>query len=370
MSGWFLAALVTLGWTVGWWLLWRVPGLDHGEACPSRAGSSDVAVIIPARNEARSLPLLLDDLAQQSLRPAEIVVVDDASEDDTVRVATLAGATVVRTGGPPPGWAGKPWACGQGVRTTTAGVLVFLDADVRLAPDVLERLVATHERTGGLLSVQPHHVVGRPIEGFSMTPNIVVLAGTGAFMPVPTRPALAFGPCLVCERRQYEAVGGHAAVRAAVAEDAALARLFRAADLDVALRAGDEAVTFRMYPDGVRPLLQGWSKNLAIGARAAPPIAASLSAVWVAALLATPALTARLALSDGRILLAAVVYAAMTLEVGWMGRRAGRFGRWPIVLFPISATVFVTLFAWSTIRIHVLGSVRWRGRRIAVDEPR
>jgi 4,4'-diaponeurosporenoate glycosyltransferase len=148
-----------------------------------------------------------------------------------------------------------------------------------------------------------------------------------------------------------------------------LAQRFRAADLDVTLRGGRDAVTFRMYPDGLRGLLEGWTKNLAIGAGAAPPISASLSAVWVAALLAGPALSARLALS-GRVVLAVALYAAIALEVGWMGRRAGRFGRWPVVLFPISATVFVALFAWSTMRVHVLRSVMWRGRRIAVDDRR
>ena len=133
------------------------------------------------------LPLLLADLAKQSLPAAEILVVDDASSDGTAAVAAAAGATVVRTTGPPAGWAGKPWACWRGVQSTTAPMLVFLDADVRLAPDALARLVATHDRVGGLLSVQPRHLAGRAVEGLSMVPNVVVLAGTGAFSPRPSR---------------------------------------------------------------------------------------------------------------------------------------------------------------------------------------
>ena len=252
-------------------------------------------MVIPARNEAESLPLLLDDLARQDPRPAQIVVVDDASEDDTPHLAARHGAEVVRTTGPPPGWAGKPWACWRGAESTGAATIVFLDADVRLAPDAIARLLATHAAAGGLLSVQPRHVVGRAVEGASMVANVVVLAGSGAFTPRPAAPTVAFGPCLVCDRSDYLAVGGHAAVRQAVAEDAALAQRFRAAGHPVTLRGGHDAVTFRMYRRGLRPLVEGWSKNLAIGAGAAPWNATVLTVTWVAALLAAPALVARLA---------------------------------------------------------------------------
>jgi 4,4'-diaponeurosporenoate glycosyltransferase len=144
------------------------------------------------------------------------------------------------------------------VEATSAPVLVFLDADVRLdRPDALARLAETHQHLGGLLSVQPLHVTGRAVEGFSMAANVVALAGSGAFTPRPNIPSLAFGPCLVCYRRQYLAVGGHAAVRGAVAEDAALAGRFRQARLLVTLRAGRDVVSFRMYPRGVRPLIEG-----------------------------------------------------------------------------------------------------------------
>ena len=359
MPAWFLAVLVTVGWLAGWWLLWRVPGVDRA------AGAVALAVVVPARDEAGVLPLLLADLANQSLPAAEILVVDDASSDGTAAVAAAAGATVVRTTGPPAGWAGKPWACWRGVQSTTAPMLVFLDADVRLAPDALARLVATHDRVGGLLSVQPRHLAGRAVEGLSMVPNVVVLAGTGAFTPRPSAPTVAFGPCLVCRRDDYLAVDGHRAVRGAVAEDAELAQRFRAAGSPVTLRGGGSVVTFRMYPHGLRPLIDGWSKNLAIGAGSAPRLAAALTTLWVAALLATPALVVRLA-STGWWL-AALVDVAVLGEVGWAARRAGRFGVWPVVLFPVAAAAFVVLFAWSVIRIHVLRSVSWRGRRLAVE---
>jgi 4,4'-diaponeurosporenoate glycosyltransferase len=367
----YLAALVAGGWLAGWWLLWRLPGLDAAIGTTTRI--DDLAVIIPARNEAVSLPVLLADLAAQRPRPAEIVVVDDGSDDSTADMAEAGGARVVRTDGPPPGWAGKSWACWTGVEATSAPVLVFLDADVRLAtPDALARLAETHQHYGGLLSVQPLHVTGRAVEGLSLAANVVVLAGSGAFTPRPNTPALAFGPCLVCQRRQYIAVGGHAAVRGAVAEDAALAGRFRQARLLVTLRAGRDVVSFRMYPRGVRPMVEGWTKNLAVGSGTTPRIAALLATAWVAAALGSGGLVVAAAgLSGiGPLAIAAAVYAAMVAQVAWMARRVGRFGWWPIIAYPIPVAAFVAMFLWSAVRTHVIGTVTWRGRRIAVGRQR
>jgi 4,4'-diaponeurosporenoate glycosyltransferase len=67
---------------------------------------------------------------------------------------------------------------------------------------------------------------------------------------------------------------------------------------------------------------------------------------------------------------AAAIYAAVVTQLAWMGRRVGRFGWWPVVAYPLSVAAFVGLFAWSVVRTHVLGSVTWRGRRIAVGRQR
>ncbi|PZS10281.1 MAG: hypothetical protein DLM70_00680, partial [Chloroflexi bacterium] len=61
-----------------------------------RAGNHSVSVIIPARDEAKTLPLLLESLARLSPCPAEIIVVDDGSSDGTGEVARGFGALVVR----------------------------------------------------------------------------------------------------------------------------------------------------------------------------------------------------------------------------------------------------------------------------------
>ena len=98
-----------------------------------------VDVIIPALNEARSLPLVLADLPRHRVR--EIVVVDNGSTDDTATVARELGATIVRE--PRRGY-GR--ACLAGIallarRPRPPEVLVFLDADYSDHPDELESIV-------------------------------------------------------------------------------------------------------------------------------------------------------------------------------------------------------------------------------------
>ena len=111
---------------------------------------------MPARDEAQALPHLLAPLLAQ-LRPGdELVVVDDHSSDGTADVAAAHGAMVVAAPVLPSGWVGKSHACWIGAGATTAPLLVFLDADVRPGPDLLDGLAASIE-ADAVVSVQPWH---------------------------------------------------------------------------------------------------------------------------------------------------------------------------------------------------------------------
>jgi hypothetical protein len=346
------AAAVAL--VLGAALLGRMRGL-----APATARSwPAVSVIVPARDEAASLPALLASLA--SLRPAaaEVIVVDDGSTDATAAIARAAGASVEQPADPPAGWIGKSWACWCGARRATGDVLVFLDADVTLAADGLGRAVAAHR--DGLLSVQPFHRTERASESLSAPFNVVSAMGSGAFALVGSAgAATAFGPCLVTRRSDYFAVGGHAAVAGDVVEDIALAQRYRAHGLPVECRAGGTSVSFRMYPGGVRALVEGWTKNLAAGARSARrvPVAAAVVAVVAAFVVAGGAVT-------HRDLPAAAAYAAIAVGARGALRRLGRFRWWAWALYPLPLLFFVAVFTRSLWRTHVRRSVSWRGRTI------
>ena len=65
-------------------------------AVSSREGTAPVSVIIPAFNRADTLPRALRSVLGQSLRPAEVIVVDDHSQDATAEVAERWGVRVIR----------------------------------------------------------------------------------------------------------------------------------------------------------------------------------------------------------------------------------------------------------------------------------
>lgn len=90
-----------------------------------------VSVVIPALNEERYLPLLLEDLSRQTLPVHEVIVADAGSTDATARVARAAGARIVRGGHPAEGR-------NEGARGATGDWLLFLDADVRLPENAVE----------------------------------------------------------------------------------------------------------------------------------------------------------------------------------------------------------------------------------------
>jgi glycosyltransferase involved in cell wall biosynthesis len=128
------------------------------------AGSDDqiggVTVVIPARNEAAGIAALVRSvLAQRSgERPLEVIVVDDASTDETASVARGAGARVLElTAGADSG--NPAVARNRGAAVATGDLLVFLDADCTPGSQWLDRLLQAHEENvvvvGGSLDLPP-----------------------------------------------------------------------------------------------------------------------------------------------------------------------------------------------------------------------
>jgi 4,4'-diaponeurosporenoate glycosyltransferase len=327
-------------------------------------------VVVPARNEAHSLPLLLGDLVQQSAPPDQIVVVDDSSEDATADLArSFEGVTVVEGEPLPAGWTGKTWACWQGAGRTTGDVVVFLDADVRLGADAIAAVVAEQSRRGGLLSVQPLHRPERAYEQASAMFNLVSTMGVGAASPGRNGAARgAFGPCLACRRTDYVALDGHRGVRGEIIEDVALARHFESASQPVAVLSGGDQVSYRMYGGGIRQMIEGWSKNMAAGAGSLALGRAALIAGWVTALLVSVQQAGEAAIdrSTEMVLVALVVVVAFAGQQHAMLRQVGRFRWWTALLYPLATVLFVAVFLRSLWITVVRRRVTWRGRTVAL----
>lgn len=362
-----LAALAAAGWLLG--DLRTLP-----TAAPARDTASSVSVVVPARDEAATLPALLEAVHRVDGGVLEVLVVDDDSRDATSAVARAGGATVLAAGDPPAGWTGKAWACHVGARAASGEVLLFLDADTVLAPYALDGLLTVHDGYPGLVSVQPFHTVVRRYEHLSSYFNVVSVLASGVFRRRPGGRPMAFGPCLLTARADYERVGGHATVRQDILDDVRLAEAYDRAGLPVRCAVGGSAVRMRSYPGGLRQLADGWTKNFAAGASAAAPGPAAGAVAWVSAhhavavgaILAWAGLLSgqELPLSHGHPLLWALAWVAVAGQLRSVLRRLGSFGWWTWALFPLPLLAFDLVFARSVVRTAVLRSVRWRGREV------
>lgn len=346
---------------------------DHGSDGTSNVGrrkTVDVSIVIPARNEERTLPALLASIDCSTVLPAEVIVVDDDSTDSTSQVAREHGAVVVRASSLPEGWLGKPWACHLGAQRASAARLLFLDADVSLTPNALESLLACKASQGvGLLSVQPEHRPIRLYEQLSVMFNVVGPMACGAFSLRRARPLrTAFGPCLLADAADYASVGGHEAVRSEVIEDLALADRFADAGQEVQVLLGGDLIGFRMYPDGFVTLVDGWTKNIAAGASRTNVLYSCVAALWVAALSSTALSTALGVITwvrgGGTPFLALTAWLLAALQVFVLMRRVGRFHPLTAALFVIPVVVFIAVFIRSALRLLLDKPVQWRGRNV------
>jgi len=376
-------------WLLGWFLCLRMPVLPEAsgamdvdplgeqrfeaqplEAQPLKAGPLEgrhaelrPSVLIPARNEEATLPHLLAALAQQSLRPLEVIVIDDHSSDATAAVASGAGARVIQAPPLPAGWCGKTWALQQGVLASGGECLVFLDADTVPGPRFLEHLLAARQRLGGLVSVQPFHRTEKPYEQLSLLFNLVGL------MAVPLGPnvGVAFGPAMATSRADYQRSGGHAAVAGQVVEDWFLAHRYERAGLAVSAFIGRGQIEYRMYPGGLRDMVIGFGKNFATAAAEVRwpwllGVLLWLSGLFWAAWCLPAALLGWPLVGNSDPWLNAAIYGAFALQLGVLSRRVGAFG-WINLVFPVPVLFFLGVFVTAILNLE-RGTIEWKGRRI------
>ncbi len=140
----------------GFWRADQRLGEGLGETAAGGGEWPDIAVIVPARDEApligRTMTALL---AQDYPGRYAVVLVDDGSGDGTAHAAAAArGAeqrlTVARAAPPPIGWTGKLWALATGVECAAetlpgARYFLFTDADIEHHPATLRDLAAKAE---------------------------------------------------------------------------------------------------------------------------------------------------------------------------------------------------------------------------------
>lgn len=240
---------------------------------PASAGPPQerISVLIPARNEERSLARLLADLTAAEGDLFEILVYDDQSDDGTAALVRRVAAAhprirLLRGGKLPAGWLGKNHACDALAAEARGDVLLFLDADVRLAPDAVRR-AARCMREGGLdlLSLFPRQELPTPGSRLSVPLMNWILLSLLPLEAVRRAPqaslSAANGQFMAFRAARYRAARPHREHRASPVEDLAIAAGCKAAGWKTTVLLGRDDVACRMY-DTLGDAITGFSKNI------------------------------------------------------------------------------------------------------------
>jgi glycosyltransferase involved in cell wall biosynthesis len=252
------------------------------EANSTEVVDLELSVIIPARDEERSLPACLASLLVQSEpgfalgRQWELIIVNDDSSDGTRGIAEAAalkheGVSVLDAPtldlSSKGGFTGKTNACWAGAQAARGKYLLFTDADtIHETNDISRSLREADRHEAALLSYSPRQIVS----GFWQHAVMPLVFSELASVYPPKqvndparRLAAANGQFLMVERDAYFSVGGHRAVGKSVLEDVALAHNIKRGPRIIRFRYAPEAVATRMYWT-TSEMIEGWTKNLAL----------------------------------------------------------------------------------------------------------
>jgi chlorobactene glucosyltransferase len=349
------------------WLAREMPRLDPAPRAAVPPGSPKVSVVIAARDEESDLPATLDDVLAQDYPNLEVVVVDGGSRDGTGWVVDARAPRVRRLEEPPlpAGWVGKNWACATGAAATSGEWLLFLDADVRLDPSAVRTTLGWAQREGAAIASIAPCVEAVGLWERLVLPFYVQMVLTYFRAPhvnrARSRSAMANGQFWLVRRHDYEALGGHAAVRGAVLEDVAIARRARAAGSSLRIAWAPSLASTRMYRDR-HEMFEGILKNVHgtefSAARQFGFLAALVGLFWL------PLGLLPLGLAVGSIPLAGLgafltfalfgKHAAFSHAVG----TPASYG----LLYPVAVGFYVAVVATSLGRGWRGRPVRWKGR--------
>ncbi|MEJ2011190.1 MAG: glycosyltransferase family 2 protein [Anaerolineales bacterium] len=336
-----------------------------------------VSVIVPARNEAGNIESFLQDLGRQAYPTGcyEVVVVNDGSTDATrSRALTITDEhpefDLLDAGPLPQGWLGKPHACWVGAQRAGGDWLCFLDADTRLAPQLLFALMAQAvEADVDLLSLHPRQYMLGFWERLLMPVpfmTLMILMDAQAINDPQSPRAMANGQCILIRRSVYDEVGGHRAVHSAVLDDVRLAELVKGAGFRIQLLGGGELIHTRMYSD-LPSLWQGLARGGSELFGLPLTVAAIFNALFAAVFpLAYPAW---LSLWPGNL---PEFWLAIVLSVGgtliWYTAHALELRRHRVplgylALLPLSNILIAVVNAEGVLR-RLCGRRIWKGRQI------
>ncbi len=237
---------------------------------PLPASAACVSVLIPARNEVQHIRAAAESVLANKGVTLELLILDDHSTDHTAKIIRQivqrdARVTLLTSAPLPDGWCGKQHACWQLAQHAQYNLMVFIDADVQLAPDALGRMAGfMNTHNAALASGFPCQSTGTLFEKLLLPLMHFILLG---FLPVnrmrsSNDPAYSAGcgQLFITRKPAYMEVGGHSAIRASRHDGITLPRAFRQAGFPTDLFDATPLASCRMY-HSAGAVFNGLAKN-------------------------------------------------------------------------------------------------------------
>ena len=320
---------------------------------PTLASWPRVSIIIPARNEEKNLPRLLQSLAQLDYPNFETIVVNDNSTDGTGAIARSFQGLVIDGQKRPADWFGKPWACHQGSLVAKGDFFLFTDADTVHRPESLKiAMAALIDRRASGLTALPFHQNPALWERLMGPFQLLLSALTNPYGRPEQGRVFAIGQYLLFPSSFYDLIGGHERIKAEAIEDIALARQTLAAGGLWHVHTGVSLYEVHMY-ETLMDFIKGWRRNFRGGMKHNSQLS-SLEVVlfFMAMTIGT----------DGRSLSLAISVLTLTLLALTQGK-LGRFSIGGILLLPFSMTIFTLVSALAAYDTLLARPLLWKNRR-------
>jgi glycosyltransferase involved in cell wall biosynthesis len=378
-----IAAIALFGFIAAFWVFFglyiaygavRLPWVK--DFLPAaNADCPRISLLFAARDEEEKLPAALASLAQLDYPNLEIIAVDDRSTDATPRIldefaAAQAHFRVVHVAELPAGWLGKPHALQKAYEASSGEWLVFTDADVRFAPDVLRRAATmTREKKFDHLSL----FCDVEMHGFWET---VLITFFGLWFHMATDPHnvsnprsatyVGVGAFQMVKPSAYEAAGTHRRLAMEVVDDMKLGKIVKLAGFRSGVAVARDFLMVR-WQAGAGNLIRGVTKNFFAGA--------SFS-LWLVALSLTGSLLfnvlpfAAVFFLHGWALVFALVAVAVMLLFHAGVDVVMRVSPLYALTFPLGALMLAYMLLRSTVVTLRQGGIIWRGTFYALEELR
>jgi cellulose synthase/poly-beta-1,6-N-acetylglucosamine synthase-like glycosyltransferase len=332
-----------------------------------------VSILFAARDEAVKLSEALASLLALDYPNYEVIAVDDRSEDATLEILNTFAQRdtrlkVVHISDLPQGWLGKPHALEMAYRESSGEWLVFTDADVQFAPDLLRRSLALikQERSDHLTLL-----AGLDLRGFWEPTAVGYLGVCFALGVRPWRVSnpkskvyMGVGAFQMIRRSTYEAIGTHRRLAMEVLDDMKLGKLVKQNGFRSGVAPSENFLRIR-WQEGIGNVIKGMTKNMFAGFDF--NIAKTLlgvAGIFVISVL--PILGVFFARGPAQIAAGVAAAVAMLFEAQLMTQ--AKASRWFGVTHALGAMIVCYIIVRSMVVTLGRGGVVWRGTFYALEE--